>query len=443
MNPADINTNYLTELTKVAESNDGPFTFGLAFDLDYNNGSKLSVPSAAIHGVDILQDYIAKYSDVTLISLSLELADVIDIYKNRSNITCSLKLYDIESNGQLSDTPRDIIEFMAIPHNMEELANYASMSELIAESERTGTPSAEIPVELELVSQEVFLARKKKISTILEDVTMAEVIFYVVETFGFKQVYFEPPDNTTRYRQVIIPPLQGIEATFDYLQNNNSYGVYLRGLNYYYTKGILYITKLTDSHPNGKVLVAYNSSGLLMDSGNTFNVGDSSKLSIILSTEIDIVNEVASNAENVGSAFIVNNPHKTFDLQGSIVDNGLFNVNQDFLKNNYIATTNLTNTIADNWNMQYLYEDNMYRVRSKIAELEVVYVQGKWANSVPYVITPATGVIYKFDNEDELTENHGWVDSVQYFIKPSGSKYAGNVFSCDAGIKIATADFLK
>ena len=123
-----------------------------------------------------------------------------------------------------------------------------------------------------------------------------------------------PPDNTKRYKNMILPALIGIEDVFVYLQESEGYdGVYSTGLNYYVQNNILYIYPKLKPIKGRQLAKFYNVGPKVFPSAKRLFTFTGNDLEVALIDPIRIVDMSQSSIENIGTWYNISKPKKVVD----------------------------------------------------------------------------------------------------------------------------------
>lgn len=82
------------------------------------------------------------------------------------------------------------------------------------------------PVDFYLFSDKELNATKKPINIVFSSINMTDAVVYALGTAGFGNLLMAPLDNSTSYKQVVLPPMNALE-TVDFLEQ--VYGLYNDG----------------------------------------------------------------------------------------------------------------------------------------------------------------------------------------------------------------------
>ena len=270
------------------------------------------------------------------------------------------------------------------------------------------------------------------------------------------------PDNKTVYKNIVIPPVLSLPDALKFLQEH--YGVYSKGMGYYYQVGCLYVYPLYETNPilpkdkspdipdaytknkyatvTGHVLLDEMGDGGM---AHVYMVGDNNYVGMqyyhayegrtihIVSNGKAMFRDLAdSGMENIGYGYITHHSERDIDACRAVLEadnaydatNGIWpidifqNPNNSYLaidgQNKHIG---MTSTQA---NVKYIDDkSNVFTIQSGIYSYMRNLAGFEWNDAVPFTFRPGYRICYHYDGEDEsrrdLTSDTG--ASLQYITK--------------------------
>lgn len=441
-NPQDISDAFTNSVKEIIESQ-AQVQFDVVCKIMLPTGVEVEILPDNIHLLSVLEYFKGDYCSVSTIDLDIPISIYRIILEHRQGIHMTIEIhYDQDDSlPVLPDQSIIINEYLAV---LQEKGN----PELIVPEKRLSDPAEDVvgqeehtlPVTLELIPEHVYSLRKTKLNFILNEATMEDTMIFIAHLFGIAEVYIVPPDNEKVYDNIVIPPLLDISNIFNYLQDNQGYGVYNDGISHYFQAGVLYIMPmnkcLTDSESKMKI---YNVGENAYPNMHNYFMMKDDELNVVVNSKIVTANESHKAIENIGNAYIVNKPSTHLDSSGTLVTDDVFQVNNEIVENVMRYNDN-AGIGKESFTQSYIKSDNLFDVTSMISETEPTIISMTWVHALPYQILPIMDISYLFDKGDMVTEIKGWVHRVQYNI--TRTKNMDNVkFGCVSSIFLGCEDF--
>ena len=255
-------------------------------------------------------------------------------------------------------------------------------------------------------------------NAILNNTTIENAIYFVANTLNIKNVNLYPPDNQKVYSTITLPPMQNIATVFDFMQER--YGIYAKGLEYYFTQGTLYIYPGLETNPEAetkKILHIYNVPKNNYEGSDGYYAYDADdNIHLLCNQDIRLVNNAQKSSENTGSNFVALRNDTTIDLTRTTKGN-----NGEFSDQNLllVGTENNKTAISNSVNNKYIGgTNNVLALTSELARNNVVLLESGWAMAMPYILTPGMKVIYHYDDVNEYKTVNGILCGVQCTVYP-------------------------
>ena len=316
-------------------------------------------------------------------------------------------------------------------------------------------------VEFQLIKEESYLLRKKKFNFMMRDVTVKDVILYMAKQCGIKQVCLTEPDNKQVYTNMIVPPQKTFVTCMEFLQNY--YGIYNKGLSYYFTDNTLYIYPAYETNPTTK------DSAHLYYAGEDAVTGvelyhaysEDNMIHIVIASTPIIKDLVDGGIENFGNATLFQHSDRIVDLYSSIGEGvgnyparmgmGRLDIKEP---NTSIFSPKDTDfgLSKDTYNIVFKHTNNLCKEKSDMYSYMRSLVAFKWQNAWPDSFKPGYLIHYHYDGEDierrldgdeldyadsaEYMTRDGICQSVTYTIQPAqGEKLSKRqTYSCIADV---------
>lgn len=316
-------------------------------------------------------------------------------------------------------------------------------------------------IEVQLVPDTEYILRKKKFNFIMRDATVKDVILYLAKSCEINKVCLTEPDNTKVYQNLIIPPQQTFSTCMELLQEY--YGIYNKGLSYYYTNGILYIYPAYETSPTSKEGVHFYYAGQDAIAGAELYhaYSEDNMLHVVITSTPTIKDLADSGIENFGNTIMYQHSDRIIDLYSSIGEgiggnNSRMGLGEIDLKEPNTSIFSLKDTdfgiSKDAYNIVFDHTANPYASTSDIYSYMRMMIGVQWQNAWPDSLKPGYLIHYHYDGEDiyrrtddesqeyadnaEYMTRDGICEEVTYTIQPiQGSKLSNRQnYSCVASI---------
>lgn len=434
MNSANlaVSTVFMENMQNIVDSRESmSYVISCKFKID--NTIEVDIPPFDLKELSILQDFYNNYRDVINLKVDLNDKEFNLVKKNRQGVRVSISYFEHvpESQPVLVVTKK----YLAILKDQED-NSLTEASGNVVEEEEDGDATNQRTVDFELIDPLIYAARKKETNFILNNVTVEETLLFLAKLFGFKKVHITTPDNETRYTNMVIPPVKGLEEILDYLQGYAAYGVYSDGINHYIQDSILYIFPLCRNNPDGFKFNVYNAGDSVLAGADNYHrlngPGGKEGIDIVLSSKVEVVSMSQAAVENIGNAYIVNTPKKHFEGSGAVIADDTYDIPDDFLTN-IVGIDTVSGASKDAYRQNYVVTDNLFNLYSDLSAVETVKIRCNWQHAYPFVITPTVSVGYCVDVNGIITRHPGWCDVIAYTFARANS-VAGKTFDCNVSL---------
>ena len=388
-----------------------------------------------IEQITITQSFAEKFGDVVMLDLSMAPVDYMKLFAASKGLQVAVRIvyYDSQSAQRVFTPPPVSRIYKAMLVNPQDLSKKYTTGSLVPTAAMPLTEqhmAMRIPTTLHLIEANVYTLRQQRIHGIYKTAKATDIIAHIAQSFSIKQLYMVPPDNTLAWDHVIIPPDQGIDEVFDFLQYQ--YGIYMKGVDWYFTNNMLYIYPAYENNPAIQYKAdIYNAPSGSYSGSHSYHKSDvsSNQIGIVSTTEVKTTDISRPAAENAGTNF-------SFVRASTIIDHFTTTTkNGTFIKNNNALTvgtkTNRAMSQSANNPRYTKATDNIFEESSKLAKWNAVLLECGWTNAVPFLLYPGHNCKYHFDKNNVFTTQQGILERVVYSFKrqrqlSSGFTYAGN-----------------
>lgn len=412
------------------------FTIECKFFSSASTAYSYTPEKAHITGYAINQNFSDDYIDNCLLSLRILGSDYMTLYNNRNDLMVSVILrYVNDSDGEIIYSKPPIIrKFRGVLLNPKDLsAQYGAGN--VTETQNTpeveGQKSNFMDINLQLVIPDIYNFLHTKISANFTSTPVEHVIHYIAKMLKVEKTKVVKPDNTKVWTNLTIPAYHDASEVFDYLQYN--YGIYYKGIGYYYTDDILYVYPPFELEPPGdEVLHIYNIPLGMYSGLNSYHYQVDTKTHIISNVPATMKDLSHEGAENVGNVISITPSENIMDSHVKITNNG---VSVNNLTAQAIRVNDSKGSSSKMANITHVgVTDNVFYETSKISYYNGTMAIVNWINAIPYLITPGHKSKYHYDDKSNYKARVGNIHSVGYAFVAAGQLSTGPVFRCQAKI---------
>lgn len=262
---------------------------------------------------------------------------------------------------------------------------------------------------------DIYEIRHRQFNGLLKNVTLKDTIHYSANILGIKNISMVEPDNSRVYSSLSLPPMLDISNVFDFLQER--YGIYSKGLVYYYTNKTLYLYPGYETSPvTDTVVNIYNVPENSYIGGKGYHYFDENKnLHILCNHKAQAKNLAAQSVENKGNYKIALRTDMSLDHVRSVQgEKGTFQ------KNNALScgTTSNRGMVSDVKNARYeTSSNNAFQMASDLVKMDCTLLFSGWSKALPNLIKPGTKVIYHYEDMETYTTKTGLIEEIDYSIR--------------------------
>lgn len=368
----------------------------------------------------VVQRFHSNYTDEIQISVELPVADVLALLKNYQNLRCAIvtKRIDERTHEILTDQDPIIQNYRVIISNAGDLLKRYNRNELLAKDDTAIIESQHGRSEtlvMQLLEDDIFRLRKCAINGLFKKATVQDLIYFSLNALGIKDAIVTPPDNTRVWNFLNLPPVQDISTVFDLIQKN--WGIYAKGLSYYYTKGKFYLYPAYETNPSTKPVVhIYNvpSMNYVGSKGYHF-IDGAGNIHILSNGDVQTKDMSAQGVENYGNYRVSLRTDKALDLNRNVSGSKGKFANDNILGCGLASDRGM---VKGTQGAKYdASSNNAFVMASEMAAYDCTLLSSTWGMADPFLITPGQKVYYHYDEDETYKVSVGVVEEIQYTKK--------------------------
>lgn len=426
---------------KESEIESNVFNIELSFTSRKNPDITINY-SPEIQSVRIVQNYIENFTDKIIVDLQLDVQDYIALYYLRRELYATLTFTRYEPQGNVrtaSTLPTYQQKFRAIILDNADIFKQLTGDRLNGKNNQASDrDQVTTRMKIELISEDVYKARKRRLNLVARDVNMDSVLKYVINFFGFSKARIIPPDNTDNLLNFVIPPDFGIADIMTFLQNAPGMGVYLNGFCSYITEGCWYVFPRHGESLKNRVVQIYspgstNMEGLRKYNWNEVLDSDDFTCHIIVNGEVLERNWSAIGTENRINAANIMLDELTLDNARIIKKDGEFEMDPVIHNSGSLSTDPMDED--EPFNLEFRHgRNNKFTIMSELGAYQVTSLEFTWQNCEPFIFHPGTVVQYNYDHQNAYKSIRGKCERAEYvFVRDQGLRlFPAFVGSCKA-----------
>lgn len=453
-------------------------------------GNDFSFSPVVINSFRLMQDFHNSYMDDLELSVAFRAEQLLTLLYNSTNIRVNVSFWRMSSKGgdiegqtlePVSDRETPVLEYAGY------LALFKSKSDLLKKYPRdTLVPSDPVSydmshqdtlfdnIKFQLVTQLERALKTRQFSFMLRDAKMQDIILLMLQRAEIKKVSLAGLDNRTSYNNFFFPPLQTFATAMEFLQAY--YGVYNKGLGYYYTRDVMYVFPLYETKPElpkapeGVTHFYYvgedTYNGLEYYHGYETIDDKHANLHVVVNTKLTLVDMLQTGIEHNGELILAINNDRLPDFwayQAEVPNQARSEyktLGQGPLQVIRDANTQLLLLGDENQRpgepdqelrTEVVYSNNNhYRIEERIHQYRRIIVNFVWHNAVPYSLKPGHRVFYHYDDDVEsnfmtsdssgstgvYSTKSGSVMAVSYEFVRAAKHGADLIYQCNADITL-------
>lgn len=435
------------------------------------------------------------------INVVLDIKDYQLLFYNYKDLRCDLTLYSADaSTNQIygktveGEPVLQIMNAYCLFKDKQDIFKKIPRAALIPDNEADKNLTHQdqpLDVAFQIVPNEDYMLRLQEINTILRNSTVKDAIWAIAaSTHCTDAIMLVDPDNKTVYKNLIIPPMLSTSEALKFLQRH--YGIYNKGLNYYYQLGTLYVYPQFETSPvlpkdkSPDYKEAYTQNRFATVSGNVtldemgdggmthvymvgnqnyvglqcYHAFEGKTIHIISNGESSFRDLTDEGLENIGYSFAVHHTSRDIDLLRAVLEAdsgdgaryGIWPIDIHQTPNNSYLGIEGQNTeigITSTKSQISYVEDksNIFTVQSLLNSYKRTIAGFTWNNAVPFTFRPGYRICFHYDGEDEsardlsatvgdgikYTTRDGVVDSATYTFNLTKTG-ATELYTCQAEV---------
>lgn len=372
---------------------------------------------------DIVQNFETDICDYVSITCTFPPDDLITLLDNYRNLMCTITMHPINAvtNHMNTDELTYTRKFRAIFKDKElrkRLSKEALIPDKPSDKGREHFDQLYTKIEFQLMEEPIYLLRKRKFNFQLRDATVKDAILFLCQICEINSVSLKEPDNKTKYKHIIIPPMMTFHECLTHLQSY--YGVYSAGMACYFTGDILYIyppyeTNMTSDTTNGTHLYNAGPGGFM--GNNVYHAYSDDIAHIIINSHVYVKELVDQGVEMFGNAILYQHANNVID-KFAIVTNpesqALAPIGFGPIVFNETNTSMMMfekddTGIMDNvYTPTYKFDNaNMFYCQSELSAYRRSLFGMTWTQAIPDMFKPGYTVHYHYDGEDLTRREQG------------------------------------
>lgn len=370
----------------------------------------------------ITQDFYKTYMDTIQVSIEINQKQLKEMLTNIQGLEASLILRAVDDIDMVVIDEQEpiIIETKVLIENQGDInkqGNVRLFENEEGEEETVAQIDTMFPYTLHLIEPDIYDIRHMQLNTMFNDVDVEKILHWSCQQFGAENTIIIPPNNNQVYSNLTIPPMHDIGSLYPYLQER--YGIYAKGLGYYFTDKTMYIYPIFDYDEDTKTVddilhILHVSPDYYAGMSRYHNQVDTDIF--VLSNVKSIINTISSTgSENHGNVHMSVNAETLKDSFVTVDKDGKITRNKDDIATLSVHN-NKGNMSKDMQNIRYKGErSNIYVSTSEMAMYDGAILTTGWRCAVPRLLKPGQNVVYHYDAEqgDYRTQN-GRILSVEY-----------------------------
>ena len=392
----------------------GSYTIECTFFGDNRTtNERFEVTPFEVRKLSIVQNFTDSYTDEISLVVSMMPVQYLQLYDNSRGLKCSLKFIPTNRNTMTRAlAPTIIREYLVIFKDKSDIRKKYSKEALTPNKQGEMTQEQQgalIPdAEFQLIDQTTYNLRKIKFNLQARAVTMKDVILLICKLCHIKKTAIVQPDNTKTYENFVIPPNMSFDQTMVFLQSY--YGVYNKGMGFYYTDEVLY------------VFPAYETKPTTPESAHFYYVGNNYTGNDVNHAMADTITHIILNgfaneqdlqdkgSEMDGTTMIIQDATRVIDKATTIGESGDRNRGATGLGKVSINELNTSLFSARESDIGMTYnayqpvfqfdDSNPYRLRTALNAYRRVLLTTAWDAAVPFTLKPGYCIYYHYDGQN-------------------------------------------
>lgn len=367
----------------------------------------LTIRAKKVHVIDITKDYVSKYSDYLLLTLSTTLLEYDNIiYPNREDFKVRLTVIGVDSKTGIEGINKASNLYRGKLTEIED--SKLAYGDTIADN--TASKGNELKdFSIQLLDLTLEQLRLKDLATIVRDTTPSDLLHVVMSDYGKFKMCIHEPDNTKSIRQLVIPDDDLSMVDFPAWLQKHGGGVYNHNLGFYCYNDWVHIYPLFNVEPNPertKVTICSVGPGQMEGIDNTYAT-EPGKVSILTTGKVEVLDETEKLEYEYGNAV-------RFQIPNFLTDGVEHNNGETTLtgSGNYVHGVN--KDTVNNSKVHNPITNNPYYEVSRIASSRGRRASFQWHNANPAIIYPNMEVLVLYKSGETIHSLRGVILGMDY-----------------------------
>ena len=406
----------------------------------HNPNSGFKFKARYISQMSVIQDFVSSYTDTIQVQTELTPEEFTSLLSNMQDLECSITLFPTDDKVPEIKMEQDpiFIDGKVFLDNQEDLEKKFPEKKFgdpeTGEKQTESEASIQFPFKFHVVEPDVYEIRHVQLNAVFNEVTMESLLHWACERFNVEQVKITKPDNDKAYNNLVIPPMHDISTLFPFLQER--YGIYAKGLGYYYSEKTLSIYPIadqdTETSPEQGILHIVKAPEKYFLGLEVYHTPKEEDIYICIISKAELQPLNTQGAENIGNVQMSTDADKMRDKYVTVQPDGKVMRNQ-----NDISVVTLQNSAGNMsssmQNIKFTGESsNKYVATSEMASIDGTILKVNWLRAVPRLVRPGQSVVYHYDGAQGVYKTQkGRLQRAVYVgeLKESKSQYPWLVFT--------------
>ena len=419
---SELSTRLNAEVTKVTDGTEVGVFLPRCVIHNPNTGFKFT-PRYVV-ALDIIQNFAESYMDATQVVIRINPTEYKNIIDNSCDLECTITLTPVNerSGSEILSQKPIIIKGSVVLKDQQDISKMIGANAIPNNADKpdlTDTPGKNeftSDFTFHLIDKASYALRHTQVNSILTGVTIEQVLHWVAQQMSIETIKIVPPDNTQTYDNFVIPVMD-ISTVFNFIQKR--YGIYSKGMSYYFTNNTLYIYPQFDTDSNNSTesgilrLISVPENWLAGNDHYHLTVDDD--LWVVSNTKKKMIALGSVGEENTGNVHVSANTDNQRDK--SVIINTDGTVTRAASNLSVIQASNKKSSVnSTSQNFKYVGQrSNIYQSTSEMAANNGSMLGCGWAQALPRSIPPGQVVSYQYDDVNQkFASQKGRVQSVAY-----------------------------
>lgn len=283
-------------------------------------------------------------------------------------------------------------------------------------------------ITMQLMTDTDYTTNRSTFTGMMRSMKPEDLVKYMASVMKIGKLKMEPPDNTTTYQHIAIPPeVSGFRAAFDHIQGKH--GIYANGFRHYVTEDTMYVYPPFDmkSTKSPRLTILRVSENTYIGHSNYHKSHDNGDLTIISNTKLDSKTLSNTGSENDGNTKLFVRSDGMIDGQVNKADMSLVNVTAS------MSSTPDGSISKGSAVPRYLPPTmNLLHHASKFSETNTELMSFGWIKARIFSIYPGMPTTFVFDDKSSVLSKTGQVEKIRYTI----TRASKELFVCNASVVI-------